>query len=436
MLSFGSNLALALGILGAWSPRIAFAQGEAVTRWAAEHAISLRTMEPGGDASDLAPVRAIVGSARVVAIGEPLHGGHEPLAFRNRLIEYLIEHEGFTAVGLESGFSESRLVDRYITTGVGDAATIARDGITWGFGLFKDNIVLLEWLRAWNADPKHERKVRFYGFDLSGGANATFPYPRRAVDSVFDYLSRADSATARGARKSLEPYLERFAARAYDSLATNERSALAAGLAQLATAIRKEQRRLVALTSEDEYAWMVHRVVNAQQMQADFDAGLLAAGPGGRRDARHQVQTRDSAQAENVRWALEREGPAGRLVIFAHNGHVMNSLMDLAAGSTIRQPPASMGTFLRAALGRDLVIIGGTSGGLQPAANDSAEVDGVLSRVGVPLFMLDLRAADGAALRWLSEPHTTRSNNGVQIITARSAFDAVYYAGRLSSGRP
>src|SRR5690242_9706188 len=139
----------AMIILGAPSSRNALAQGEAVTKWAAEHAIPLRTMEPGGDASDLAPLRAIVGSARVIAIGEPLHGGHEPLSFRNRLIQYLVEQEGFTAVGLESGFSESRSVDRYITGGSGDAASIARDGITWGFGLFRDNIALVEWLRAW-----------------------------------------------------------------------------------------------------------------------------------------------------------------------------------------------------------------------------------------------------------------------------------------------
>ena len=426
----------AMIILIAPSPRDALAQGEAVTKWAAEHAIPLRTMEPGGDASDLAPLHTIVGSARVVAVGEPLHGGHEPLSFRNRLIQYLIEHEGFTAVGLESGFSESRVVDRYINGGPGDAASIARDGITWGFGLFRDNIALVAWLRAWNADPKNSRKVHFYGIDLSGGANADFPNPRRAVDSVLAYLSVADSVTAVGARKSLEPCLGRFSAGGYDSLSTVDRAKLAAGLAQLATDLRMEQRKLVAATSSDEYAWMVHRVVDAQQMQRYLDLEPAPAARGNRRDPSRQIQTRDSAQAENVLWALQREGPSGKLVIFAHNGHVMNSSLQLVAGSTSRRPSAAMGTFLRAALGRDLVIIGGTSGGLQPAANDSAEVDGVLSRVGIPRFLLDLRSADSAALRWLSEPHTTRSNNGLQIITTRSAFDAVYYVDRITSGRP
>jgi hypothetical protein len=122
-------------------------------------------------------------------------------------------------------------------------------------------------------------------------------------------------------------------------------------------------------------------------------------------------------------------------VVFAHNGHVMNPFVEGAA-SDFRQPSAAMGAFLRPVLGRDLVVIGGTSGGLPPARNDSAEVDAALARVGLPRFLLDLRSADGAALRWLSGPHTTRSNNGVQIVNLRTAFDAVYFVDRLTSARP
>lgn len=430
-----NRLGIAIALLTVCAPSVARAQSDAVTTWAAAHAIVLRSMEPGGDDSDLAPLRGLIGPARIIAIGEPMHGAHEPLSFRNRIIQYLIEHEHVTAVGLESGFSESRLVDRYIAGGPGDAASVARDGITWGFGIFKDNVVLVEWLRAWNAIPTHVRKVRFYGFDLGGGEKGNFPHPRQGVDSVLAYLARVDSAAAREAHTSLDQYLGRFSAQAYDSLSSDDRIALGTGLARLATAVRRAQRKLIATSSEDEYAFMLHRVTDAQQMYRYFDPPPATVS-GARRDGNRQVQARDSSQAENVKWALEREGTQGRLVIFAHNGHVMSSTTNLPADSTIRQAPRAMGAFLRAALGRDLVIIGGTSGGLAPAANDSAEVDRVLANVGVPRFLLDLRAADGDALRWLSEPHTSRSNNGVKLITLRSAFDIVYYADKLTSGRP
>jgi hypothetical protein len=94
-----------------------------------------------------------------------------------------------------------------------------------------------------------------------------------------------------------------------------------------------------------------------------------------------------------------------------------------------------MGKHLRSALGRDLVIIGGTSG-VAPTGKDSAEVDSALSRVGMPRFLLDVRAADAAALSWLSERRTIRANETTaQIVTASSAFDALYYVDRLTAAR-
>jgi len=45
---------------------------------------------------DLQPQRNIIGDAQVVAFGKPIHGGHEPLAMRNRLIRYGITQLGFT----------------------------------------------------------------------------------------------------------------------------------------------------------------------------------------------------------------------------------------------------------------------------------------------------------------------------------------------------
>jgi erythromycin esterase len=395
-------IALAIVTLCASTPRIVLAQSEAFSTWAAAHAIPLRTVEPVGDRSDLAPLHGLVGSARVVAIGEPTHGAHEPLALRNRLVQYLVEHESFTAVGIESGFSESGSVARYVAGGNGDAASVTRDGLTWGFGNFAENVELIAWLRAWNADPTHTRKVHFYSFDLSGAANGAFPNPRRSVDSVLAYLAHADSAAARGAHESLDPYLGRFSTYQYASLSASDRAQLDAGLARLATALRTAQRSLVAASSDEEYAWMFHRVIVAQQVKRMFDVSPPPSpSPDIPPDAYLEVQARDSGMAENVRWALEREGASGRLVIFAHNGHVANASVEGGIWSAFRQPPSAMGMYLRSMLGRDLLVIGGTSG-VAPTVKDSVEVDGALSRVGVPRFLLDLRSADGAALRWLS----------------------------------
>lgn len=56
----------------------------------------------------------IIGNARVVAFGEPIHGAHEPLAARNRLIRYLVTQQGFTAVALETALSTSKRLYDYV----------------------------------------------------------------------------------------------------------------------------------------------------------------------------------------------------------------------------------------------------------------------------------------------------------------------------------
>jgi hypothetical protein len=56
---------------------------DAFVKWAAARAIPLRTVQADGDARDLAPFKSVVGAACVVALGEPAHGTHEPLALRN-----------------------------------------------------------------------------------------------------------------------------------------------------------------------------------------------------------------------------------------------------------------------------------------------------------------------------------------------------------------
>jgi len=201
--------------------------------------------------------------------------------------------------------------------------------------------------------------------------------------------------------------------------------------------MRNAQRTLVDASSDEEYAWMLRRVTVAQQVDRLLDLSPpMSPSPGIPPEAYRASQARDSGMAENVLWALEHEGAAGRLVVFAHNAHVMNSSVEGGIWSAFSQPPLAMGKFLRSALGRDLVVIGGTSG-VATTVKDSAEVDGVLSRVGVPRFMLDLRTADGGALGWLSARHTIRANDvTVMMVAARSAFDAVYYVDRFTASRP
>jgi len=59
----------------------------------------------------------MIGNSRIVAVSEAVHAARQPLEFRNRLIKYLVEEMGFTAIALESGVVEGRLLNDYVRHG-------------------------------------------------------------------------------------------------------------------------------------------------------------------------------------------------------------------------------------------------------------------------------------------------------------------------------
>jgi erythromycin esterase len=65
-------------------------------QWLKKSARPFDTCEPGGADRDLAPPRAIVGDARIVALGEVSYDTHEFFQMKRRIVEYLAAHMGFT----------------------------------------------------------------------------------------------------------------------------------------------------------------------------------------------------------------------------------------------------------------------------------------------------------------------------------------------------
>src|SRR5262249_32288821 len=98
-------LAIFASLLAIWPPML---RGQHVPRdeflgWVRTNSRPITAIGGVEQAESWKPLRAIVGDARVVALGEPLHGFHEPLAVRNQVVQYLVTELGFTAVALETG---------------------------------------------------------------------------------------------------------------------------------------------------------------------------------------------------------------------------------------------------------------------------------------------------------------------------------------------
>jgi erythromycin esterase len=414
---------------------------EPFARWAVIHAVPIRSVEPGGDVADLRQLAPVIGTARVIALGEPAHGAHEPLAFRNRLFQYLVEERGFTAIAIESGLPESRRIQDFVEGGPGDAVAIVRDNLSYGFGTLQENAELVQWMRTYNAGPAHRRHVRFYGVDLSiGGPRGNTPTPV-ALEAVVAYLLRVDRVSAQRAQATLKPFLTQLPGAA--SLSAAEHSRLSAAIDDIMAVLARNRRMFIAATSDADYDWAERNAVVARQAEREFRVALPAAPvaailPGDWRAA----EERNRAMADNVRWVLAQEGPAGRVLVFAHNAHVMNAHLEGGIWNAFERAPNAMGLYLRSRLGNDLVIIGTSSTasppGLAAWVPDAGNIDAALARVGLPRFVLDLRAsrADRAVTAWLAQRRTLRANFTTTLtLSPGKAFDALVFMESLTPAR-
>jgi len=416
---------------------IAHSGEDAFARWATTHAVPVTTVESASNDSDLLPLESAIGTARVVELGEPMHGAHEPLAFRNRLFRFLVERMGFTAIALETGFTESINARSFIEGGEGDAETAARTGLGWQ-SPYSENRELIQWMRDYNAAASSagHRRIRLYGIDITAGGQKNGPW--LAIDSALTFLSRADPTTAQKIRDSLGDSLSGIDAREFGSLPVGAQTEFETSIKDIAKAMKKARKDLIARSSDDEYRWALHNLDVARQL-----AQCLPITPPPKASnvlwARAEA-CRDSQMADNVRWAVENEGRQGRLFVFAHNGHVMSAKEDGRRMAIVRDKPAVMGLHLRRAYGKDLYIImlvcaTASRELLTAKPPEEGSIEGTLASVGLPLMFLDVRIArqNQEALTWLSTRRSINANVSSQgLITLSTAVDAFVFVNTLT----
>jgi erythromycin esterase len=395
---------------------------------------AVRYAAPLHDEADLDALRDIVASASVVALGEPAHGAQTPLLLRNRVIQYVVEHLGFTAVALETSFGESRPIYDFVIDGSDptSARAVAQENLTWGFGSFPENAVLIRWLRDYNAKPAHARKVHFYGIDLSGADNhGSFSRARESIDRSLDALGQVAPAQAAQLRQRMASTLALFSDQGFAKLSAAQDKDLEHALQSIAEGFSTHRSALISRLGRDRYEWAVHELAVAQRMQVYFRAAPKNGDTGAALPPEGYLQDeiRDAAMAENVRWVLKHEGPDGRVLVFAHNAHVMNAPLRGGIWSVYPRAPRAMGSYLRATMSDSLAIIGTLAATDAP---DSAEA--ILARLGRPPFLLDLHkaACDKPAAAWLSQRRAIRANFDTELdIQLRNAFDAIFYLDRI-----
>jgi erythromycin esterase len=418
---------------------------QAFREWAAEHVHAIASVEDDthGDA-DLRALSNIIGEAHVVAFGEPFHGGHEPLAMRNRLIRYAVSRLGFTAVALETDLTLSKLLYDHVAGKTTETDSALKGAFTYGFGAHPENLGLIQWLRTWNASQPPARQVHLYGIDLTG---QLFPYAYRSVEAVQTFLDHAAPDLGVEFRRQYSDVIPVFRSDKYVKLSPAQKDAITGKIQDIVALIQRERIPLTASTSRDEYEWALRQALNAAQDDAflrtippEFDWDQYIKSPGKVLESisgerwEHNCEMREFAMADNLLWVQQREGSRGKILFFAHDGHIQTAVPPVSPAHpmqpNVRYRPA--GEYLRSALGRDLVVIGtyfGHGAGFpagRVAPPDAAGMDGMLSSLSMPVFVMDLHELPGGGplYQWFHMPHEARMNAP---ITPVVAYDAILF---------
>ncbi len=446
----------------------------AFTNWVGAALTPVSTVFPGSASGDLEPLGHMIGDATVVALGEGVHLGSEPLEFRNRVLQYLVQDKAFTAIAIESGIVESRIVHDYVRGAEGDLSENIAQGISWTFDRLPQNRALVSWLRQHNSEPRAARKVNFYGFDVPG--SPCEPKANRGLDTplreTLRYLTRVDPAAAAAFQARFEPVLtflqfeldNRGDAIGYEGLTRSVRDACSAAIADLITLLETREAAYITASALDDYQWAHRTAIGARQVD-----NFLRQFPPGWRAAEDELaflfaagDVRDRAQADNLDWILRREGPAGRVLVYAHNSHLTSAPLKTTSRliQTDRDQEPSVrtywhqvaGTYLRRRLGARLVTIGNAIGcgdvspaGIRQTVTDApaGSIDEVLARLATPRFLLDLRKAPIAVRAWLEEERPCGQRTHVfekyeleSALPSGNAFDVLFYLDKVTAVSP
>lgn len=426
---------------------------DAFVDWARKSLKPLSTVAPGAPVADLAPIKALIGDATIVAISEGVHAGAEPLEFRNRLFQYLVQEMGFTAIAIESGISESRQVHDYVLGGPGNLKDVLTRGITWTFDRLPQNAALVTWIREYNADPKHARKLNFYGFDVPGSPGN--PQASRGLHTGLEeallYLDRVDTAAARALHARVDRWLPMIKldpaskdSAQYPQLTQPQRDELSGAIADMVTLYERREGAYSAATSVKQYQWAYRSALGARA--AD---GWLRQIPVGWQPSQEMsffsdaTDIRDRFQADNVSWIVNQEGPAGKVLVFASRYHISSASVTTTRSN--QGGNAVMGTYLRPRLGARFVnmgnLIGGGTWGCTGFSMDLSEappesIDRIAQGVGRPLWLLDLRGAPPAVRSWLDREHPMGEGEGIFRLNLAKAFDLLFYLDRVTPACP
>jgi erythromycin esterase len=358
-----------------------------VVRWIQKNALPLQTSDPGGSDTDLISLKQIVGNASIVGLGEETHGTHEFIEIKARLAEFLISTMGFTTFIMENDWGSSQLVDAYINGETGEITDIMSESL-FGSWQTQEYRTMLEWMRAYNANPVHTTKIHFLGMDCQGLSQSDINAVETYVQTVdpWQITHVKDLYTSIISDGALAPY------GTYTQLDSSAKQQHQNQAQQVYDLLQADRQNYMNHSSSQSFALALQNARIIVQFTTFFNAHSQA-------ESLANYYQRDSFMAENVAWIHDHEvGSNPKIIVWAHDAHIANDI------SYPSQDGKNMGGELRARYHNSYLPIGTTLyqgtfriydypvGLIQTMSPPTLYTyNYTLGQAGLPLYILDLR---------------------------------------------
>ncbi len=273
----------------------------------------------------------IPGDATVVAVGEAAHGSSTLFSFKDALVRYLVEDEGFRLLCYEFSFEQSLEIDSYI-----NGASLDIDSLLSRQSWIQANtnvLSLLHWLRNFNDSLPRTERVHFIGVDCQ--TDMFCP------DRLGYHISRLCPELGNeleGLLKALRSYGKPL----YKGMADDDYDSLATLIESLRSKTEAYFNRVPGGAGEPGAEDLIKQLIKCTGMSHSF---LYSAYNGGK-------NMRDSFMKDNLLWAKNTFSGSDRAIFWAHNAHVR------VDPDYYGEEGASAGMLLRQSLGDDYLVIG------------------------------------------------------------------------------
>lgn len=303
------------------------------------------------DDRDLEALGQVVGSARIVQLGETTHGDGTGFLLRSRIIKYLHEEKGFDVLVWESSILESEAMNKRMA-GPEPVEKAAHSALFSHWSGAVECQGLFSYVRSTH---RTSRPLWMSGFDIQSSGV-------RGAAMILDLVDPLREVSGLKGAEAVFREADRLGALPRGGELEAAARAFAAPFRAFVMANRQAIRRALGKGKEGE---IVH-------LSGSLDQNRLMMESVARHNQKPSFETfregynlRERANAENLLWLANVRHRGKKLIVWAHNVHISHRGAD---GTTpLRASDAqgldSTGRLVKRALGRSLYSIGVVAGG-------------------------------------------------------------------------